>query len=560
MKPKYLWVAGVASLLAAACSKDTRTAPPLPPCTATGGGQVSQAYAAYTAIDPGLDSGCAVFQPNATGAEIDYLVVPQAASGVPNDSSSFRLNGGALPAPPLAASAVTAPLSPAEQFHLALRRAERELAPLAARARRPTAAAPAPAVTTINPGDRKVFKVCGDVFCQTHPSVVAFARKVGMHIAVFVDSAAEHAGDTLTTADLTALGAVFDTLLYPTDTAAFGRESDIDANGVVIVLMTGKVNSLVTSAQCTTSGFVAGYFYGGDLITGFSGGNSGEVFYSMVPDPTGALSCMHSATGVKHTVPGTFIHEFQHMISFNQHVLLRGSLTGEILWLNEGLSHYAEEMGARLFTPGDSTTFCYFLFGDLYNSNQYLSSPQKYFLADTSGIGGLANRGAYWLFVRFIVGRYSADTSLASEHVFTRSLETTTATGKDNVANATHLAFETVVEHWALANYVSDLPGFTPPSELQYVKWHFRSDYPTLASRCGVFTGSSSFPSAYPLVAASGAGSTTTLSGTLRGGSGTYYVAQQAAGASKFSLLFTDGAGAALQPSLLPRLNIIRIQ
>ena len=56
-------------------------------------------------------------------------------------------------------------------------------------------------------------------------------------------------------------------LLYPADTSAFGRESDIDGNGIVMVLMTGKVNSLVAS-PCT-GGSIAGYFYGGDLLIGF---------------------------------------------------------------------------------------------------------------------------------------------------------------------------------------------------------------------------------------------------------------------------------------------------
>jgi hypothetical protein len=37
---------------------------------------------------------------------------------------------------------------------------------------------------------------------------------------------------------------------------------------------------------------------------------------------------------VQAFVPITFIHEFQHMISFNQHVLVRGG-DGEVLWLNE---------------------------------------------------------------------------------------------------------------------------------------------------------------------------------------------------------------------------------
>jgi hypothetical protein len=381
-------------------------------------------------------------------------------------------------------------------------------------------------------------------------------RRPGRHpgsAAVRPDAAAggARAGDTLR--------ALFDTLLYAADTSAFGRESDIDANGVVIVLMTGKVNSLVPS-PCN-GGYIAGFFYGGDLLAGFTGGNASEIFYSMVPDPLGALSCLHSAAGVKHTVPATFIHEFQHMISFNQHVLLRGSRTGEDLWLNEGLSHYAEELGARLFLPGDTTTFCYFVFGDLYNSAQYLAAPESHVLVDTVGIGGLANRGAYWLFVRFVVDQFSSDTSRLANNVVTRALDVTTFTGAANVSNATGTPFATVVERWALANYVSDLPTFTPPPELQYRRWRFRTDYQTIRTACVArISPAPPFPSGYPLSPVSGDGSAINLGGTLHSGSGSYYIAQQAAGAAGFTLLFSNSTGYPLPTSLAPRLNVLRLQ
>ena len=47
-------------------------------------------------------------------------------------------------------------------------------------------------------------------------------------------------------------------------------------------------------------------------------------------------------------MPATFVHEFQHMISFGQHVLARGGAS-ESLWLNEGLSHIAEELAGKYF-------------------------------------------------------------------------------------------------------------------------------------------------------------------------------------------------------------------
>lgn len=559
--PQRLWTVGLSSLLAAACSSSGggTTQPPLPPCAATSSGQVSLGVAAYTVVDPTQTAGCAVFPANPSAATIEYVVVPQSASSVPDDSGGFKLSGNPLAAPPApgVAAAGSVPLTTAQQFDATLRRAERELAirqgaPAPPRAAAPVSAGP-PAV-----GDRRTFKVCGNLDCSSHPTVVAFARKVGAHIAVFQDSSDEANGRTLSTFDLDTLATLFDTLLYAADTSAFGRESDIDVNGVVIVLMTGKVNSLVPS-PCT-GGFVAGYFYGGDLVAGF--GNSAEIFYSMVPDPNMTLSCLHTANGVKHTVPGTFIHEFQHMISFNQHYLRHnGTTPPEDLWLNEGLSHYAEELGARLFLPADSTTFCYFIFGDLYNSNQYFANPQSYFLVDTIGIGGLANRGAYWLFVRFVVDQFSSDTSRAANNVVTRALDQTSLTGAVNVANVTGTSFATVVERWALANYVSDLAGgFTTPPELQYNKWRFRTDYATTHNICFARTNSMNFPASFPLVPLVLNGSSAQLSGVLHAGSGSYYRVQQAAGAPGFSFLFSNPSGRALRASLVPRLNVIRIQ
>ena len=59
---------------------------------------------------------------------------------------------------------------------------------------------------------------------------------------------------------------------------------------------------------------------------------------------------------------------------------------------------------------------------------------------------------------------------------------------------------------------------------------------------------------------ASGDGSAITLSGTLHSGSASYYIAQQAAGAVGFTLLFSNNTGYALRASLGPRLNVLRLQ
>jgi len=67
-------------------------------------------------------------------------------------------------------------------------------------------------------------------------------------------------------------------------------------------------------------------------------------------------------------------------------------------------------------------------------------------------------------------------------------------------------------------------------------------------------------PASFPLVPPVGPGSVVDTSGTLRAGSGLYYLAQQSAGAAGFTLLFSDGRGFALPDELVPRLNVIRIK
>ncbi len=562
--PKRLWMVGLPWLLAAACSSSPATAPPLAPCTAASGGQVSLGIAAYTAIDPTQTAGCAVFPANPLGSAVEYLVVPQAATSIPDDSQGFKLGGKPLAAPLLSGPPVAGP-GVAQQFDLRLRLAEREFAARLPGLQRAPPRAPA-LVTPEDSGQVRTFRVCNTLDCDprkpsTLATVTATALKVGTHIAIYVDNAAPQGG--LTQADLDNLRTVFDTRLYETDTLAFGGESDIDNNGMVIVLMTGKVNALVTSAQCTnpTGGFVAGYFFGADLITTppFATGNNREIFYSIVPDPGSTLSCAHTVSEVAQLVPVTFVHEFQHMISFNQHYLRHCTLSGcpdppEDLWLNEGLSHYAEENGGRTFLP-DTATFCNYVFGDVYNAGQYFAAPQSHFLVDTAGIGGLVNRGAYWLLVRYLVDQVGA--TLGSADSVTRRLDITALTGAANVSHAAGgTAFATILEQWALANYVSDLPGFSAPSELQYVTWQFRSAFPRLRAACNI----TKIPAQFPLVPAVLDATAVQVTGMLHAGSGSYYQLQHAAGAPGFTLLFSNSAGAALRATLVPRLNVIRIQ
>jgi hypothetical protein len=553
---------------AVACSDGA--GPRLPPCTAAGFA-VNLSVAQYVSIDPTPNSGCVVFPANASPTDsAEYLVMPQLATGVPGQTAGFRLLGDtirpAVPGPPTSAR-MLAELPPAERFHTFLRLGDesrwRELDPrveaerLNAPSRSAAEAAGPPAM-----GSSRSFRVCAKIDCSRFDNVRATVRALANKVAIYVDTAAPPGLDST---ELDSLATVFGDKLYAVDTAAFGRESDIDTNGVVLVLMTPTVNKMVTSQECSTTGYVSGFFLGVDLDPLFRNdarSNKGEVFYSLVVDPSGTLSCPHPVdgpNGVKPNLPVTIVHEFQHMISYNQHVLVAGG-SGEVLWLNEGFSHYAEELGGRSFIPGtseDSATYSWFVRGDLSDAYSFLDSTYAHFLLPTAGIGSLAERGAAWLFVRYTVDQYAADTSRDARNAFTRSLLATSLTGAQNVATHTGDSFQTVVSRWALANYASHLPvsGFTAPPELRYVSWNFRTTYSFLHNTQGA-----RYTKVFPLTPTVSAGRSVDLSGTLHAGSGTYHRILQPPSGAGFTLLFSSSSGGRLDPGRFPRLNVIRIR
>jgi hypothetical protein len=420
-------------------------------------------------------------------------------------------------------------------------------------------AAPQPAGPPVL-GTLRTFVVCANLTCSgnggTKP-VTAKATTLGQHIAIYVDTAAPKPG--LGSADLDTLKTVFDTLLFPLDTTAFGGVTDVDSNGVVLVLMTGVVNSLVTRAQCQPpgggGGYIAGFFLSADLDTSrIASFNRGEIFYSIVADPSGTLSCPHTVSQVKKAIPGTFTHELQHMINFGQHVLWLQGRKAEEGWLDEGLSKYAEELaGRRYLQIGDTLTFNDYVINDVYDAYQYLSSTGKSPLLIPIDQGNFAEIGASWLFVRYLVDQFGASV--------TRKLDVSTLAGAANVAAQTGQSFPTTVTRWALANWVSDLPGFATPPELAYTSWGFRTrTFPSAHAR-----DSTHFPLPYPLVPPVGAGNAVSLpvnsSDSLHSGSGVYQRVIQDPSAPGFALLFTrDGTVAPFPLRIVARLNVIRIR
>jgi hypothetical protein len=510
---------------------------------------VQLAVGDYASIDPAALGGCAVF-PDAGPSGAEYLFAPQSVTGSPGQSATFRLAGDSVVTMATRPPQPRAELPLATRFHDFLREREQELAQMPKPPLEPELLAPLAQAAGPQIGDRRTFPVCNTVTCsavEDFDRVTGEVKFVGEHAIIYQDLDAPANG--FADQDFAVLGTTFDQDLYEVNAQAFGAESDVDRNGRVVILMTPVVNGLTPVADCDIE-IIVGFFFAIDIDPAFGNderSNKGEVFFSLVPDPTGAVTCEHSVDRIRRLVPVTFVHEHQHMISYNQHVLRRQG-NSEVLWLNEAMSHLAEELsGFHFLGLGDNDRFSRFVLGDLFNAFKYLKSPGAVFTLPGEGVGSLEERGAAWLFVRWLTDQFGEPV--------VRRLSESALTGAANVEAAAGEPIGPLFAQWFLANYVSDLPDFTPPSRLQYTTWAFRTTYASLNEQ-----DPDDFDRPYPLVPELMRGGTFALFGTLRSGSGEYLRVLLDPLQRGFTLEFTNDAGGALSPTIVPRLNVIRIR
>ncbi|MBI4540662.1 MAG: IPT/TIG domain-containing protein [Gemmatimonadetes bacterium] len=382
-----------------------------------------------------------------------YLVVSQATATLAGARYPYRLVG--LAAARVAASAAPVALArvPAlrpqvgeelpgaahDAWELELRQREGELAriaPVSPRIMRAPAAEP-------RVGDRTTFNVINKE--NEFEKVTAEVRLVGRHAVIYQDLNAPSGG--FSESDFRAFGAVFDDPIYDTDVAAFGSPSDLDANGRVIILFTPVVNKMTERGS---DGFIAGFFFGNDLLNR-TGSNRAEIFYTLVPDPDGRFGDARSKERVLRTVPPVLAHELQHMIQFNQRVLLRGAAGSEALWLSEGLAHMAEDMVGEAFQrQGDESRAREFRLANYVRASRFLEATPRTSLVAAAAPGTLAERGAAWLFVKYLIGHFGGNEIL-------RRLTQTTRTGVANVTAETGRAWPPLIGDWSAALYLDDL-------------------------------------------------------------------------------------------------------
>ncbi len=256
------------------------------------------------------------------------------------------------------------------------------------------------------------------------------------------------------------------------------------------------------------------------------------------------------------------------MISYGQHALqLNGD--AEDTWLNEGLSHYAEELGGRLIPDDQNPTLgrspnsrTQFSFSDYDNAYNYLTNPEAAALIEsTQSSGSLTERGANWLMVRWLAGQFGTTIPDPSRFLvkgtdFTLKLERTTRVGADNVAQQSGQPFSDLATYWNLANYLDHLAGFTPADpRLGYLDINLRSIFAELNQ-----VDPDTYARVYPLIPDSTTTGTYQRAGTLRQGSGHHVRIIQKAGAAAVQFRLAGPGNTAIATNLDARIGLVRIR
>ena len=328
---------------------------------------------------------------------------------------------------------------------------------------------------------------CDEVPRYRYGRVAAITNK-----AIVVADTGNPAGG-FTDADYQSIGVTFDTLVYPLDTAAFGGPTDIDSNGRILLFYTRAVNELTPAKS---QGIIEGFFNPRDLFprtaTGSaqacSGSNFAEMFYLIVPDPQGTINGnVRSKADVQQFTIGVTGHEFQHLINAARRLYVNNATDFEEVWLNEGLSHIAEELlfyREAALTPRSNidapTIQASQKRVDAFNNYQGANFGRYELFLETpltsspyADNDSLSNRGAIWDFLR-----YAADRKATTDGTIWFQLVNSPTTGIANLQTVFGSDIVSQFRDWSISAYTDDLVSTT--TSFQQPSWNFRSIFPKI--------------------------------------------------------------------------------
>jgi hypothetical protein len=460
-----------------------------PPCT----GLTSKATLAVGEVmTTGFNDNGVCLAATTTGGE--YAFVPYFDSSVPSANTTLTLTAYGISAPGsladirLAGHGTIASPSRADLNRVAFEDrlaslAEGELAPRVSSARawyaQRVAVRKSAMLDAVVPkvGDRMTLNTNSLDYCVNAQMRTGRVVAVTQHAVVLADTA--NPANGFSDAEYAAYGAAFDTVSYLVDVANFGEPTDIDNNG-------GRVILFFTHAVNENGAGVLGFFFGRDLLPKVGefgscpGSNVGEIVNLFVPDNVTPKSY------VTTKIVGTLSHEFQHLINAARRLYINKSAAiSEERWLNEGLSHIAEELtfyrasgltprqnigSAALASGSPATAFSLYGTDNISRLREYIRSPDT-----QSPIGvddnddDFGTRGAIWSYLRYVADQRFSQT----ESTLWAKLVNSNSAGLQNLYDVVGSDARAMMHDWTLAILLDDFATGVA-AKYQMPSWNYR--------------------------------------------------------------------------------------
>jgi hypothetical protein len=358
-------------------------------------------------------------------------------------------------------------------------RREREAARLGAQAAVLTASATVGDSVNLN-----VTTANSSNLCTTFAAIRGVVKAIGTHAIIVEDITTPTGG--FSPADYSDIAAEFDNLIYPTDVAWFGQPTDIDGDGKIVILFTPEVNKLTPAS--TDGGFTGGFFWPGDLFlkTDFPtdspcpATNEREIFYLLAADPAGTFGNVRTTSSVRQASRGTIAHEFQHMINQGVRQFNPAVDSLEVPWLNEAMSHIAEEAVGRAqlglgdfveldyaaITANQQDFVAYFV-QNLLRYRSWMQRPDTSSPISNRAANQLAPRGAGWSLLRYTADQYANNNAKQ----FFRALAAGPTVNVTNFVSKAGVPFDEIDAGWLVANYTDNLNVAGLDSRYAFRSW-----------------------------------------------------------------------------------------
>ena len=237
-------------------------------------------------------------------------------------------------------------------------------------------------------------------------------------------------------------------LIIPREAELFGQLRNPDGSGRFTVLFTPEINRMAGSVQ--------GLFVTNDQVSSSPGSNFMDIVYLAVPDPSGGPydpDFPMSMENWQEQVPSVIAHEMQHLLNYSNR-LRRMEASGDPLvqeqsWLNEAVSHFAEDIVG------------------LRNRSLYSMAKRYLNLAPAqplfSGADSVVRRGGGYLLIRYLFDRQGKQ---AINQLVGKDPSQPALAGLDNLARAWGGNVEDLLSAAAVSQQVSGGPsaGLFDPS------------------------------------------------------------------------------------------------